>query len=223
MDKLRFVGISSSPRHGNTEIMVKEALEAAKQEALSRGYEAETVFISFKGKKIQPCLNCDACVRQKRYCVLKDDWLDMVKNLIDPMPNGLILGSPVYFFNVNSAMRAFMERCTSLVKGVWDPEFPHPVPDWSRTAAGALTIGYDRNGGQETSLTTMLQFLLLNGFVTVSGEAHRSGYIGASGWQMGNDGAKVDAVLEDKEGLGFCRSLGSRVAKTGILLSGRSL
>ncbi|MHB1394719.1 MAG: hypothetical protein ACYCYE_16965 [Clostridia bacterium] len=50
MDKLRFVGISSSPRHGNTEIMVKEALEAAKQEALIRGYEAETVFISFKGR-----------------------------------------------------------------------------------------------------------------------------------------------------------------------------
>lgn len=223
MDKLRFVGISSSPRHGNTEMMVKEALEAAKQETVSRGYEAETVFISFKGKKIQPCLNCDACVRQKRYCILKDDWLDVVKNLIDPVPNGVILGSPVYFFNVNSAMRAFMERCTSLVKGVWDPEFPHPVPDWSRTAGGALTIGYDRNGGQETSLTTMLQFLLLNGFVTVSGEAHRSGYIGASGWQMGNDGAKVDAVLEDKDGLEFCRSLGTRIAKTGILLSGRSL
>lgn len=222
MDKLRFVGISSSPRHGNTEIMVKEALDAAKKEALSRGHEAETIFVSFKGKKIQPCLNCDGCIRHRRYCILKDDWLELVKYLIDPVPNGVILGSPVYFFNVNSAMRAFMERCTSLVKGVWDPEFPYPVPDWSRTAAGAVTVGYDRNGGQEMALTSMLQFLLLNGFVTVS-EAHKSGYIGASGWQMGNDGAKVDAILEDKEGLEFCRSLGSRIAKTGILLSGRSL
>jgi len=222
MDKLRFVGISSSPRHGNTEIMVKEALNAAKQEAMERGYEAETVFVSFKGKKIQPCLNCDACIRQKRYCILKDDWLDLVKNIIDPVPNGLILGSPVYFFNVNSAMRAFMERCTSLLKAVWDPEFPHPVPDWSRTAAGAVTVGYDRNGGQEHALTSMLQFLLLNGFVTIS-EPHIGGYIGASGWQMGNDGAKTDAILEDEIGLASCRALGKRIARTGILLSGRKL
>ena len=149
---------------------------------MERGYEAETVSYPLRAK-IQPCLNCDACIRQRRYCILKDDWLDLVKNIIDPIPNGLILGSPVYFFNVNSAMRAFMERCTSLVKGVWDPEFPHPVPDWSRTAAGAVTVGYDRNGGQEHALTSMLQFVVK--WFRNCKRTSCGGYIGASGWQMG--------------------------------------
>ena len=60
--------------------------------------------------KIQPCINCDGCIRKLSYCILKDDWLEVVSNIIDPVPNGLVLGSPVYFFSVNSAMRAFMER-----------------------------------------------------------------------------------------------------------------
>ena len=50
MDKLRYVGISSSPRHANTEILVKKVLEAAKAETEARGYEAETVLVSLAGK-----------------------------------------------------------------------------------------------------------------------------------------------------------------------------
>lgn len=222
MDKLRYVGISSSPRHANTEILVKKVLEAAKAETEARGYEAETVLVSLAGKKIQPCINCDGCIRKLSYCILKDDWLEVVGNIIDPVPNGLVLGSPVYFFSVNSAMRAFMERCTSLVKGIWHPEFPHPVPDWSRTAAGAVTVGYDRNGGQEMALSNMLHFLLLNKFVTVA-PGHEGGYVGAAGWQMGIEGANKEAVMQDKEGLKQADMLGVRIARTAILLSGRTI
>lgn len=222
MDKLRFVGLSSSPRHANTEILVEKALLAAKEEAENRGYEAETVLLSLAGKKIQPCINCDGCVRKLSYCILKDDWLDVVKNFVDPVPNGVVLGAPVYFFNVNASMRSFMERWTSLVKAIWHPDFPHPVPDWTRTAAGAVTVGYDRNGGQETALSTMLHFLLLNKFVTVA-PGHEGGYVGAAGWQMGLDGATKDAVLTDDEGIKQAVMLGKRIGQTAILLSGRTL
>lgn len=222
MDKLRYVGISSSPRHANTEILVEKTLEAAKAETEARGYEAETVLVSLAGKKIQPCINCDGCVRKLSYCILKDDWLEAVSSIIDPVPNGLVLGSPVYFFSVNSAMRAFMERCTSLVKGIWHPEFPHPVPDWSRTAAGAVSVGYDRNGGQEMALSNMLHFLLLNRFAAVA-PGHEGGYVGAAGWQMGIAGADKSAVMKDAEGLNQADMLGVRIARTAILLSGRTL
>lgn len=222
MDKLTFVGISSSPRNANTNILVKKTLDSMKEEAERNGYEAETKFISFKGKKILPCINCDACVRKKTHCILKDDWLDIAKQLIDPVPNGLVLGSPVYFYNVNSTMRAFMERCTSLVKGIWDPEFPYPVPNWDRTAAGAVTVGYDRNGGQGIALTTMLQFLILNGFVTVNA-GHTGGYIGVPGWQMGEEGTVRNAVLKDDNSLIWSERLGIKLAKTSILLAGKSL
>jgi len=222
MDKLRFVGLNSSPRrHGNTEILVKAVLEAAKNECEQRGYEAEIDYVSFYAKKILPCLNCDGCVINKSYCILKDDWLDIVKHIIDPVPNGIILGSPVYFFNVNSAMRAFMERFTSLVKRIWIPDFPFDIPDWSRTVAGAVTVGYDRNGGQEIALTTMLQFLILNGFVVVGPEQYGNGYIGVAGWQMGHDGSDKKAVSDDKIALESCKNLGKRIAKTAILLAGK--
>jgi len=220
MDKLRYVGISSSPRHANTEIMVNKTLDTAKQETEAMGYQAEIIFLSLAGKKIEPCVNCDGCVRKLSYCILKDDWLDIVKHVVDPVPNGLVLGSPVYFYNVNAKMRAFMERWTSLVKAIWHPEFPYPAPDWGKTAAGAVTIGYDRNGGQEMALNAMLQFLLLNKFVTVA-PGHEGGYVGAAGWQMGIDGAVKDAVLQDEEGLKQCAALGKRIAQTAILLSGR--
>jgi len=215
---LRYVGISSSPRHANTEVMVRTALEEAKAVTEAAGYEVETTLISFAGKKIQPCINCDGCVRKLSYCILKDDWLDIVKHVVDPVPNGLILGSPVYFYNVNSAMRAFMERWTSLVKGIWHPEFPYPVPDWTRTAAGAVAVGYDRNGGQEMALSNMVNFLLLNQFVVVA-PGHGGGYIGAGGWQMGLPGAEKDAVLKDEEGLRQSTILGKRIAETAMRLN----
>jgi multimeric flavodoxin WrbA len=202
---------------------VKKVLDATKIECERRGYEAELDYVSFYGKKILPCLDCDGCVINKSYCILKDDWLDIVKHIIDPVPNGLVLGSPVYFFNVNSEMRAFMERFTSLLKKTWIADFPYDLPDWSRTAAGAVTVGYDRNGGQEISLTTMLQFLILNGFVAVGPEGHANGYIGTAGWQMGKDGSIRDAVNEDKSAMESCENLGKRIARTAILLSGRRL
>jgi multimeric flavodoxin WrbA len=224
MDKLRFVGINSSPRrHGNTEILVNRVLDSARIEGQRRGYEIELDYVSLYGKTILPCLDCDGCVRNNSYCILKDDWLDAVKHILDPVPNGVVLGSPVYFFNVNSEMRAFMERFTSLTKQIWYKEFPYSPPDWSRTAAGAVTVGYDRNGGQEIALTTMLHFLLLNGFVAVSGEGYTNGYVGVAGWQMGKDGAKRDAVNEDYSAMKSCENLGKRIATTGILLSGRDL
>jgi len=140
MDKaIRIVGISSSPRHANSEYLLKEALRAAKE-----AYpQVTTEFYGFKGKKLRPCLDCKACERRKALtltaqCVLKDDWESLVRPLVDPVPNGVIIASPVYFSDVNSELRAFMERCTSLMKPYWFPELPFEPPDFSRTVGGAL-------------------------------------------------------------------------------------
>jgi multimeric flavodoxin WrbA len=62
-------------------------------------------------------------------CVLDDDWLEFVKPLVDPVPNGIILASPVYFSDVNAEMRAFMERFTSLMKPFWFNHLPFKTPD----------------------------------------------------------------------------------------------
>ncbi|NPV70406.1 MAG: flavodoxin family protein [Firmicutes bacterium] len=221
MKRVRIVGLSSSPRHANTEILVQESLTSAREtvEGLVPGMTAETEYISLHGKKIQPCLDCGGCVRSRSYCILKDDWLETVKRLTDPVPNGLIIGSPVYFFSTNSKLRAFIERFTCLVKKVWIPDHGVAVPDWSKTAAGALAVGFHRNGGQEHVVADILRFLLISGFVTVGGFSLAQGpvgYIGGVGWahERGND-----VVRHDDFGLNSVRILGENVGRTAALLA----
>ena len=216
------MGISSSPRHANTDILVGEALAAAEHK-----YGVLTEFISFKGKRINGCLDCRACLRRRmttiqEQCVQEDDWRELITPLLDPVPNGVIIGSPVYFFNVNAQLRAFMERCTSLVKGYRYADFPHRPPDWSRTAAGALSVGGSRHGGEEQAINTILQWFLLNGFVVVGShdqEKGTLGYIGGAGWQEVAGKKTMDAVKEDEWGLRCARAVGEKVARTAILLT----
>ena len=69
---LKIIGVSGSPRHANTEVMVKHALEAAKSIETPE-VSVETQFISLAQKNVRGCLNCRGCVRTGK-CVLKDDW-----------------------------------------------------------------------------------------------------------------------------------------------------
>jgi len=200
-DPVRIVGISSSPRHGNTEYLVKTALDAA----CEINGDIVTEFESFVHKRIEPCTDCRVCVKTLRYCPKEDDWLELVKPLITPEPNGIIIGSPVYFFDVNSMLRAFFERCTCLVKQKWYSDFPYSPPDWSATVGGAIAVGFDRNGGVEAALTSILRWYLINGMLCVGGL-----YIGAAGWQGLQD--RLDAVSNDDIGLAAAKELGRRVA-----------
>ncbi|MHB1415257.1 MAG: flavodoxin family protein [Chloroflexota bacterium] len=219
---IRIVGISSSPRHANTELLVKHALAAAAEK-----YDAETEFISFKGKRIHPCVDCKACTRRHTQslatqCTAKDDWGQLIRPLIDPVPDGVIIGSPVYFFDVNSALRAYMERCTSLFKACWQNDYPFPAPDFSRTAAGALAIGFHRHGGQETAIGTITNWFLISGFVVI-GSANQEegpvGYNGGSAWRDADGVGGPDAVLNDEWGLRAARVVGERVGRTAQLLA----
>lgn len=221
MKTVRIVGLSSSPRHANTEILVQQSLATAKEtaEKLVPGMKADTEYISLHGKRIHSCLDCRGCVRSKSYCTLKDDWLEIAKRIADPVPNGLIIGSPVYFFGPNSKLRAFMERFTCLIKKVWIPNHEVAVPDWSKTAAGALAVGFHRNGGQEHVVADILRFLLICGFVTVGGFSLTQGpvgYIGGVGWAHERE---ENAVCQDEFGLTSVRILGENVGRTAALLA----
>lgn len=223
--KICIVGINSSPRKANSEILLKEALKAAEA-----AYPAEltTEYYSLKAKVIKPCLDCKACERRRadslvHQCVQKDDWAEMVRPLLDPVPNGLILASPVYFSDVNAQMRAFMERFTALFKPCWFPNIPFQPPDFSRTAAGALTVGFHRHGGQESAILTMLRFCAIIGMAVVGSvdPAHGPiGYYGAAGWEDVTGAAGRQAVNQDAWGLFSARVLGRKVAHTAIMLAG---
>lgn len=211
--EVRLVGISTSPRvAANTEHMVREALAAGEAFGAYLGLSVQTEFHSLAGKRILPCSDCHLCIEQRRYCVIEDDWSSAVRPLIEPVPDGLIFGSPVYFFHMNALGRAFMERCTTLLKRVWEPEFPFEPPDFSMTAGGAIAVGSSRNTGIEHTMSDILHWLLLMGFVTIGGLG-----IGGGGWTHDDDSR--NALAKDPSSLEAARLVGQKVTKTAVLLN----
>ncbi len=204
---LRIVGISSSPRHGNTEHLVRAALAAAEEAPV----EVSTELLSFVGKRIEPCSDCQVCAKQRRPCIKQDDWQAMVSRITDPIPDGIVIASPVYFFSVNAQLRAFFERFTSLVQGQWVDDFPLTPPDFSRTAAVAIAVGYHRHGGVEHAMSCIIDWFLTVGCVCTGAD-----YIGGGAWQQHQNA--LDAVASDEIGMLNARVAGRNVAYLAYLL-----
>jgi len=105
---MKILGISCSPREkGNTVAMLNEALKAAKKDG------AEVELYSVAGKNIQPCDGCWGCTKTGK-CHIKDDGA----LLLDKMAaaDGIIFGTPVYFWGMTAQAKAVMDRTISLNK-----------------------------------------------------------------------------------------------------------
>lgn len=99
---MKVLGIVGSPRKGgNTEILVREALEGAAESG------AETEIILVADKNISPCDGCGAC-SENGICKIKDDMQPIYQQL--EQADGVIFGTPVYFVNVTAQAKAVMDR-----------------------------------------------------------------------------------------------------------------
>ena len=105
---MKILGIVCSPREGgNTEILVKEALQGA-QEA---GAETELVLVA--GKEIGPCVACGGCI-EDAVCKTEDDMQPIYKQL--EQADGIIFGTPVYFINVSAQAKAIIDRTYAFLR-----------------------------------------------------------------------------------------------------------
>jgi multimeric flavodoxin WrbA len=99
---VKVIGIVSSPRKGgNTEILVREALKAAREAG------AETELVSVAKKNISPCDGCGAC-EKNGICKIKDDMQVIYQQL--EAADGIVFGTPVYFLNVTAQAKAIIDR-----------------------------------------------------------------------------------------------------------------
>ncbi len=99
---MKVVGIVCSPRKGgNTEILVREALDAIQE------LGGETELITVSGKTINPCDGCGTCVKEG-VCRINDDMQEIYQQLLQS--DGIILGTPVYFVNVSAQAKAVIDR-----------------------------------------------------------------------------------------------------------------
>jgi multimeric flavodoxin WrbA len=99
---VKVIGIVSSPRKGgNTEILVRQALKAAREAG------AETELVSVAKMNISPCDGCGAC-EKNGICKIKDDMQVIYQQL--ESADGIIFGTPVYFLNVSAQAKAVIDR-----------------------------------------------------------------------------------------------------------------
>jgi multimeric flavodoxin WrbA len=103
---MKILAISGSPRpRGNTVAMLEEALKAAREAG------AETELYSVSGKNIQPCDGCWACRKTGR-CPIDDDMQGLYEKMLGA--DGIIFGTPVYFWGMTAQAKAVMDRTIAL-------------------------------------------------------------------------------------------------------------
>jgi multimeric flavodoxin WrbA len=106
-DKRLVVGLNGSPRKGwNTGKLVSEALKGASEEgAETKSFDLYDLY--FKG-----CASCFSCKTKTGYlngtCAIKDELSPVLELLT--RATGLVLGSPIYVWDVTACVRAFIER-----------------------------------------------------------------------------------------------------------------
>ena len=183
---MKVLGINGSPREGgNTEILMRTVfgeLEAA-------GVETELVRIG--GRPFRGCVACRRCFENRdRRCVLEGDPLnELVAKMAEA--DGILLGSPVYYTDVTSEMKGFLDRA-GLVSGANGGLFRHK--------AGAAVLAV-RRGGATHAFDTLNHWLHMM----------QTYLVGASYWNMGY-GMKPGDVAEDQEGMENMRVLGRNMA-----------
>jgi len=104
---MKVLGIVCSPRKdGNTEILMHEALAGARDSG------AETELFSFAGKDIKPCDGCLTCEKTGE-CKIKDDMQPLYEKMLNA--DGIILGTPVYFYSMAAQTKILMDRTYALL------------------------------------------------------------------------------------------------------------
>lgn len=111
---MKVIGINGSPHcNGNT----AQGIKLAFNELENEGFETE--FIQLGGKKIFGCLACKKCaVSKDAKCSRQDDEInEIIEKMISA--DGIIIGSPTFFSNVTSEVKALIDRscCVSKVNG----------------------------------------------------------------------------------------------------------
>jgi len=195
---VRIVGVSCSPREGKTTATaVKAALEAAK------GVDSriKTDFLDLGGLEISGSLGgtTSADARQP-----EDDFeLFVLPKLKDPVPDGLIIGSPSYFRTMSTLCKAFLERIAVLRS---------PKLLLADKPVGVLAVGAYRNGGQELVIEQIQAAMLCHEVMIVGGKP--SAHQGATLWNN-----YKDDITKDEFGMDSARKLGIRVAEVALRLA----
>lgn len=175
----------SARKDGNTAILIKHVFSELEKEGI------ETELIQFAGKRIQGCTACRKCAENKdKRCSIKDDIInECIEKMLDA--DGIIMGSPTYFANVSSEMKAFIDRSGVVARA---------NGDMLQRKVGAAVVAL-RRGGALPTFDAINHFFFI-GQMIVPGSIY---------WNFGFGKAKGE-VEEDHEGVKTMNVLGRNMA-----------
>ena len=182
---MKVVGIVCSPRlGGNTEILVTEALDGAKE----AGSDVELLKLS--GKSIAPCDACTSCAKAGE-CHIQDDMQEIYR--IFKEADGIIFGTPVYFSNVSAQAKLVIDRTRACI-----------MNRALRGKVGGVVTATRRMGGANV-LSIVYTFFIVHGMLPAGGTV---GYEGEA-VPYGEKGA----VKGDERAMREARAVGRNVVR----------
>jgi multimeric flavodoxin WrbA len=187
MLSLKILGISGSPRSGNSEYLLGKALEKA---CTYKGASITAKAYSFRAKEFKPCIGCNHCIRNKGACVHKDDF----KELADLWHEAdvILYSLPVYHMSMPGQVKCFLDRLGNSSFGAYAARLPdgREILAKQYKIIGTIAQGIHNFSGQEHTITDMINHALIMQSIPVTGDMWEC-YIGAGAWT--SNGADRDA------------------------------
>ena len=182
MKAVAFCG--SARKNGNTALLLKTVLETLEEGGVT------TELVELAGNEIPGCKACFGCFKNKdQRCVFKKD---VVNSCIEKMLEAdvILLGSPTYFADVSSEMKALIDRA-GMVSRAND--------NMLKRKLGAAVVAVRRAGAIHV-FDSINHFFLIGEMIIV----------GSSYWNIGL-GREKGEVAGDEEGLQTMVTLGKNI------------
>ena len=175
----------SARKDGNTAILIRHVFQELETEGI------ETELIQLSGSKIHGCIACMKCFENKdQRCSVKSDIVnDCIEKMLDA--DGIILGSPTYFANVSTEMKALIDRAGMVSRA---------NGDMLARKVGAAVVAVRRAGAIHV-FNSINHFFFIGQMIVP----------GSSYWNLGM-GRQKGEVESDEEGIQTMKDLGRNMA-----------
>jgi multimeric flavodoxin WrbA len=180
---MKVVLFNGSPRKlGNTYNCLNIVMEELKAEGI------ECDYVWFGAERLQGCTACFKCIENDdQKCVLPGDKMnEYIQKILNA--DGIIIGSPTYYSNVSTNVKALIERAGYTTGNL----LKHKV--------GAAVVAVRRAGATHVFSSINYFFLIKQMFV-----------VGSSYWNLGI-GRNPGEVMNDEEGIRTFKNLGKNFA-----------
>jgi len=194
--KMKVLAVNGSPRAGgNTEGLLKKVLETLED----AGWETE--YRRIGGKPVHGCRACMQCVKRKnKKCMIEGDFVNECLLAMESA-DAILLGSPTYFADVTTEMKALIDRAG----------FVALANDGMLTGKiGAAVVAVRRAGG--THVFDSINHMFQISSMIIPGSLY---------WNVGIGQDRGDA-LKDQEGMQNMVHLGQTIAWLGRAMKNAS-